>query len=87
MDNKLVLETGDLLDRGIKKTKSGEVPNSDTLALLIKEAREAMRDLRSLRAYYEFVTDKELIEYAIYREKAEQERISYLIRRIKEIAE
>lgn len=86
MDNKLVLDTGDLLEKGIRKAKAGEVPSSDTLTLLIQEARTAMKDLESLRAYYEFVTDKELIEYAIYREKAESERISYLIRRIKELA-
>ncbi|MEG2893271.1 MAG: DUF2508 family protein [Clostridium sp.] len=86
MDNKLVLETGNLFEKGIKKSKSGEVPSGDTLALLIQEAKRAMKDLESLRAYYEFVTDQELIEYAIYREKAESERISYLIRRIKEIA-
>lgn len=85
MENKAILGTSELLTRGIKKTKVKQGSKEEKLQTLINEAKYSMRTLKSIRKYYEFVTDTELIEYAIYREKAEEERISYLIKKIKEI--
>lgn len=86
MENKAVLDTSELLSRGIKKTKVKKLSKKEErLQELVKEAKKSMLQLQSLRKYYEFVTDEKLIEYAIYREKAEEERISYLIKQIKEL--
>ncbi|KMT22457.1 DUF2508 family protein [Clostridium cylindrosporum] len=86
MENKAVLQTSELLSRGIRKSKLKKGSKEEVLESLIEEARSAIVQLQNIRKYYEFVTDRELVEYAIYREKAEEERISYLLKKIKELA-
>lgn len=87
MENRAILGTGEVLSRGIKKTKLKKGSKEEMLQNLIEEARYSIKQLQNLRRYYQFVTDDELIKYAIYREKAEEERISYLLKKIKEMDE
>lgn len=82
MENKVILRSPTVTK---KKKKVKMTYKEETIESLISEAKHAILQLQSLRKYYQFVTDEELIEYAIYREKAEKERISYLIKKIKEI--
>lgn len=87
MENSPVLETSDLLSKGVRKTKTKKGSRQEKIHNLVMEARASIVRLQNLRRYYEFVTEEELIDYAIYREKAEEERISYLLKKIKELEE
>jgi hypothetical protein len=49
----------------------------------IKEIQAAITELEEIRNYFDVVDAPELIEYAIYREKAAITRLSYLIRKVK----
>ena len=60
--------------RGIKGKKV-----SPTIA----EIKAAIEELEFIRKYFDNVDAPELIEYAIYREKAAITRLSYLIRKAK----
>lgn len=46
---------------------------------IIEDIRVALEELESIRQYFDNVDVPELIEYAIYREKAATARLSYLI--------
>jgi hypothetical protein len=47
------------------------------------EIKKAIDELEGIRQYFNIVEAPELIEYAIYREKAALTRLSYLIRKAK----
>lgn len=47
------------------------------------EIQEALQELENIRNYFDTVREPELIDYAIYREKAILIRISYLLRKAK----
>lgn len=47
---------------------------------LLEEIKEAIDELESVRQYFDSVNEPELIDYAIYREKAAITRLSYLLR-------
>jgi len=49
----------------------------------IKDIEAAIIELEEIRGYFDAVDAPELIEYAIYREKAAITRLSYLIRKVK----
>lgn len=85
MENRVVIDNISGIDKKARKGKAKKGSKEASLQALIDEAKSAILQLQSLRKYYQFVVDEELIEYAIYREKAEKERISYLIKRIKEM--
>lgn len=86
-ENKAILATSEILSKGIRKKKIEKGSKEEMLEDLVTETRCSIVKLKNLREYYKFVTDNELIEYIIYREKAEEEKISYLIKKIKEIDE
>lgn len=50
---------------------------------MLKEIKIAMDELEEVRQYFDVVNDPELIEYAIYREKAAITKLSYLIKKVK----
>lgn len=81
----MIIGTSELLTKGVRKTKVKKGSKEEKLHILKEEVKSSIQKLKGLRHYYESVTDKELIDYAIYSVKAEEERISYLIRKIKEI--
>jgi hypothetical protein len=45
-----------------------------------KEIKKAIDELEGIRQYFNAVVEPELVEYAIYREKAALTRLSYLFR-------
>lgn len=49
----------------------------------VREIEAAIIELEEIRSYFDSVDAPELIEYAIYREKAAITRLSYLIRKVK----
>lgn len=85
MENRVVVNNISEIDKRIKKSKAKKNSKDESIEDLIHETKDAILQLQTLRKYYQFVVDEELIEYAIYREKAEKERISYLIKKIKEM--
>lgn len=52
---------------------------------LIDEIHQAVTELENIRKYFEFAQDPELIDYAIYSEKAAVTRLSYLLKKAKTI--
>ncbi|NLY44013.1 MAG: YaaL family protein [Clostridiaceae bacterium] len=51
---------------------------------LLKNLRQAKRDLEIASANFEFVADKDLVDYYIYQMKAAETKYQYLIRKAKE---
>lgn len=51
---------------------------------LIKEIEGCIQELKSIQSYFDTISDPELVDYAIYKEKAESQRLSYLIRQAKQ---
>ncbi|MCX7884513.1 MAG: YaaL family protein [Caloramator sp.] len=47
---------------------------------LLEEVKSAIDELENVRQYFNSVNEPELIDYAIYREKAAITRLSYLLR-------
>jgi hypothetical protein len=68
-----------------KTIKTLNFKNQDNKKMnqMIKEIEAAIIELEEIRGYFDVVDAPELIEYAIYREKAAITRLSYLIRKIK----
>ncbi|QCX34807.1 DUF2508 family protein [Caloramator sp. E03] len=54
---------------------------------IIEEIKSAINELENIRQYFDSVNEPELIDYAIYREKAAITRLSYLLRVAKESRE
>jgi hypothetical protein len=52
---------------------------------LVDEIHQAITELENIRKYFEFAQDPDLIDYAIYSEKAAVTRLSYLLKRAKTI--
>lgn len=51
---------------------------------LPSEIKKTVNELEGIRLYFEYVSEPELVEYAIYREKSIVTRLSYLLRLAKE---
>lgn len=50
---------------------------------LIDDIKRAVEELENIRKYFEMVEEPELIDYAIYREKAALMQLSYLLKKAK----
>lgn len=48
-----------------------------------EEIKKAIDELENIRSYFDTVSEPELIEYAIYREKSVLIRLSYLLKKAK----
>lgn len=64
-----------ILNLNVIKNYKKDVSNK-----LLEEIKEAIDELESVRQYFDSVNEPELIDYAIYREKAAITRLSYLLR-------
>lgn len=71
-----------LLSRAVKTIDYG-TSNSKKESPTMVEIRAAIEELECVRRFFDTVDAPELIEYAIYREKAAITRLSYLIRKVK----
>jgi hypothetical protein len=65
------------------KTIDLKSENSKKDSPIMVEIRAAIEELECVRKFFDTVDAPELIEYAIYREKAAITRLSYLIRKVK----
>ena len=65
------------------KTLNFKNQDSKKMNQTVKEIEAAIIELEEIRGYFDAVDAPELIEYAIYREKAAITRLSYLIRKVK----
>lgn len=50
---------------------------------LIDDIKKTVEELENIRKYFEMVEEPELIDYAIYREKAVLVQLSYLLKKAK----
>jgi hypothetical protein len=71
-----------LLNKEVKTISFREIKGRKDSPTII-EIKEAIEELEFVRKYFDIVDVPELIEYAIYREKAAITRLSYLIRKVK----
>jgi hypothetical protein len=69
--------------KGLNATKAIKTANEAEKNTLIKEIQAAITELENIRKYFEFANEPELIEYAIYTEKAALTRLSYLLKQAK----
>ena len=74
------LFTGDKL-KGLEALTQKK--NKDEYSLS-SEIKKTVSELEGIRLYFEYVSEPELVEYAIYREKSIITRLSYLLRLAKE---
>lgn len=81
MENRSGVSTAWLLNKA--KTINFRAINEKNESPTIKEIKFAIEELECVRKYFDAVEVPELIEYAIYREKAAITRLSYLIRKAK----
>ncbi|MDP4146392.1 MAG: YaaL family protein [Bacillota bacterium] len=58
---------------------SNKVKYTNQQLQLIKEVEEARQEWDQARNYFEYVNEKELIDYAIFKEQAARARYIYLI--------
>lgn len=65
------------------KTINYRTANGKRESPTIVEIRSAIEELDGVRRFFDTVDAPELIEYAIYREKAAITRLSYLIHKVK----
>lgn len=82
MENRGGASTDWFLNKEIKTINYREL-NGKNQSEAMKEIKAAIEELECIRKYFDVVEAPELIEYAIYREKAALTRLSYLIRRVK----
>lgn len=54
---------------------------------LIDDIKRTIEKIETIQLQYDTISDADLIDYAIYREKAEQKRLSYLLGLAKECPE
>lgn len=69
--------------RSLNPIKTDKVTSGLNKSQLIEEIRQAISELESIRKSFEFAQDPELIDYAIYREKAAITKLSYLLKKAK----
>jgi hypothetical protein len=71
-----------LLNKEVKTINFSQIKGRKDNPTII-EIKSAIEELEYVRKYFDIVDAPELIEYAIYREKAAITRLSYLIRKVK----
>jgi hypothetical protein len=81
MEENIQYKKSTLINKAIStlKIKKPEKMNQNTVA----EIDSAIEELESIRMYFDEVDEPELLDYAIYREKAALMRLSYLLREAK----
>ena len=58
---------------------SSNIVESDKDKEIIEAIEDAIREWKSARTYFEFVSEPKLVDYAIYMEAAAKSRYAYLI--------
>lgn len=80
-------KAGWAMGRILKNLNSIKTAESDAeRESIAEEIKKAVDELEGIRCYFDAVADPELVDYAIYREKAALTRLSYLLRKAKYIS-
>ena len=84
MTDKNEVSTTWLITKSIRSIRSFKLAKKEKNDEINDEIKEAVNALESARRYFDYVNDPQLIDYAIYSEKAAISRLSYLLRKAKE---
>lgn len=83
MEHNTEVSTSYIINKAIRGM-SGDRNKIDLPSLQLKrEIDKALRDVIEARQYFEFVDEPDLVDYAIYREKAAVTKFCYLIKKAK----
>jgi hypothetical protein len=69
--------------RSLNPIKTVKISNESENTKIVEEIRQAITELESIRRSFEFVQEPDLIDYAIYSEKAAMTKLSYLLKKAK----
>ncbi|MDF2674708.1 MAG: hypothetical protein K0R09_2976 [Clostridiales bacterium] len=83
MDRNNQVTTAQLLTKAVRGINAIKSTRPEERNQLIDDVRMAIEELDNIRKYFEVVDDPELIDYAIYREKAAIMKLSYLLKKAK----
>lgn len=84
MADKNEVSTTWLIEKSIRSIRSFKIAKKEKNNEINNEIKKAVDALESARRYFDYVDDPQLIEYAIYSEKAAISRLSYLLKKAKE---
>lgn len=87
MDKKVQLTTAQLITRTVKGVSTIKNIRPGERNQLVEDIKKAVEELENIRRYFEMVEEPELIDYAIYREKAALMQLSYLLKKAKKNAQ
>lgn len=83
MENNGQVSTTWLINRAIKSINNIKLSTANEDPEIVREIRDALDELESIRIYFDTVNEPDLIDYAIYREKAAIIKLSYLLKKAK----
>ncbi|EYE88055.1 hypothetical protein Q428_10025 [Fervidicella metallireducens AeB] len=83
MENNGQVSTTWLINRAIKSINNIKLSSVNEDSEIVREIRDALNELESIRIYFDTVNEPDLIDYAIYREKAAIIKLSYLLKKAK----
>lgn len=84
MADKNEVSTTWLIEKSIRSIRYFKIAKKEKNNEINNEIKDAVDALESARRYFDYVDDPQLIEYAIYSEKAAISRLSYLLKKAKE---
>lgn len=79
------VSTISLIERAIKVINTPKVVENHEMMAVKKEIEKTIREIESAKYTFEYSTDPDMIDYAIYKEKAEFARLCYLFKVAKQI--
>jgi predicted DNA-binding protein (UPF0251 family) len=81
MEENIQYKTSSLINKAMNTLKIKKPDQNSKNA--VEEINAAIEELESIRRYFDAVDEPELLDYAIYREKAALMRLSFLLREAK----
>lgn len=79
------VSTLSLIEKAIKVINTPKVIENSQLISVKKEIERTIREIESAQHTFEYSTDPDMIDYAVYKEKAEFARLCYLFKVAKKI--
>jgi hypothetical protein len=74
------VSTAYLINQAIRSVKTLKADSNSEVIQLIEEIKKTLNELENIRNYFDAVSEPDLVDYAIYREKAEMVRLSHLLK-------
>lgn len=85
MEHNTHFSTSLLINKGMKTILKDKAKTNSPKIKLKKEIESSLKELTEIRQCFEYVDEPELVDYAIYREKAIITKISYLFKKAKKV--